>query len=122
MTMKQINKEYGISLVGLIIILAIAGFIFVLLAKMVPAYSEFYAIKRAIVSIKDQGRSVPDFQRAFSKYADAGYITTVKSTDLNITKNANGVVVISVDYEKRIELPDGFAIVKRFQASTDQAQ
>ena len=56
------NSRYqqGITLVGLIVVLAVIGAIAVLAMKVTPTVTEYFSIKKAIASVKAAGGSVPE--------------------------------------------------------------
>lgn len=103
MQTKQIRKQQGMTLVGLILMLAVLGFIAVLGMKVVPSITEYMAVKNAIVKIKNTGGTPNDMRIAFTKAADVAYIESVSSKDLEITQ-VNGETEISFAYDKKIPL------------------
>ncbi len=111
------NKQRGISLVGLMFILAIIALLAMLVMKVVPAVIEFNSIKGAIVSAKAGGSTVREIQGSFDKQAETGYITSITSKDLEITKNGEDVVV-SFAYQKKIPLLGPASLLLEFTGST----
>lgn len=103
MQTKQIRKQQGITLVGLILMLAVLGFIAVLGMKVVPSISEYMAVKNAMMKAKNTGGTPVDMRNAFDKAAYASYIESVSSKDLEITQ-VNGETEISFAYDKKIPL------------------
>jgi type II secretory pathway pseudopilin PulG len=111
------SRQQGISLVGLILVLAVLGFIGVLALKIVPTYTEFRAIQNAIVSAKNTGGSVVEMQRSFDANATAAYISSINSRDLIIAKE-NGEWEISFAYEKKIPLVGPASLLLEYQGTT----
>jgi hypothetical protein len=112
------NKQQGISLVGLIIVLAVLGFFGVLALKIVPTYSEYRAIQNAIVEAKKVGNgNVVEIQKSFDSNAIAGYISSITSRDLIIGKE-NGEMEVSFAYEKKIPLVGPASLLLEYQGST----
>ena len=62
-------KQEGISLVGLIVVLAVAGFVGILALKIVPTYSEYRAVLNAIKAAKATGGGVREIQNSFDANA-----------------------------------------------------
>jgi type II secretory pathway pseudopilin PulG len=79
------QRQEGISLVGLIVVLALLGAVLVLGLKIVPTYTEYRAIQNAIVTAKSAG-SVVEIQKSFDASAVASYISSINSRDLIIEK------------------------------------
>ena len=112
------RRQQGISLVGLILVLAVLGFIGVLGLKIVPTYTEYRAIQNAIVTAKGVGgNSVVEIQKAFDASATTGYISSINSHDLVIGKE-NGEMEVSFAYEKKIPLVGPASLLLEYQGTT----
>jgi type II secretory pathway pseudopilin PulG len=111
------KRESGVSLIGLIFVLAILGFIGVLGLKIVPTYTEFRAIQNAIVTAKAAGGSVVDMQKSFDASAVAGYISSISGRDLIIGKE-DGETEISFAYEKKIPLVGPASLLLEYEGTT----
>jgi len=112
------DRQRGISLVGLIVVLAALGFIGVLGLKIVPTYTEYRAIQNAIVSAKSiGGNSVVEIQKAFDASATTGYISAIDGRDLVIGKE-NGEMEVSFAYEKKIPLVGPASLLLEYQGTT----
>jgi hypothetical protein len=112
------KHQLGVSLVGLLI----GGAIFIVLAmlglKMVPSYIEFFAIKKAIAAVGEEARNGANaaaIRRSFDNRATIDAIDSVKAADLEITKDATGVVV-SAAYRKEVPLVSNIGIYIDFSA------
>ncbi|MYM74198.1 DUF4845 domain-containing protein [Duganella sp. FT109W] len=111
------KRQQGISLVGLIVVLAALGFVLMLGLKIVPTYMEYRAIKNAIVTAKATGGGVIEIQKSFDASATAGYISSISSRDLIIEKN-NGETDISFAYEKKIPLVGPASLLLEYEGTT----
>jgi Tfp pilus assembly protein PilE len=119
MMQTGLKRQNGISLVGLIIVLAALGFIGVLALKIVPTYTEYRAIQNAIVTAKATGGSVIEIQKSFDASATTGYISSITSRDLIIGKE-NGEMEISFAYEKKIPLVGPASLLLEYQGTTSK--
>jgi hypothetical protein len=117
MKSRSNQKQTGVSLSGLIFILAILGAIAVLAMKVVPTVTEYMSIKKAIVSAKSSASTPAEARAAFDRQADVGYIDSVSGKDLEIVPQ-NGVMEISFAYEKRIPLVGPASLLLDYQGST----
>ncbi len=113
----SVNKQSGITLVGLIMSLVVLGLIAVLAMKVVPTVIEFQAIKKAIAYAKNAGSSPREIQNAFENQADVGYIESIKARDLIITRTSDGFDV-AFEYEKRIPLFTSVSLVIDYSGTT----
>ena len=112
------SKQSGVSLVGLIMVLAVLGFLGVLALKIVPTYTEYRAIQNAIVEAKRAGgTSVIEIQKSFDANATVSYISSINSHDLIIGKE-NGEMEISFAYEKKIPLVGPASLLLEYAGTT----
>jgi hypothetical protein len=116
---KMQQRQSGISLVGLICVLAVLGFFVLLALKIVPTYAEYRAIKNAIVTAKATGGGVVEIQRSFDASVAAGYIDSISSRDLIIEK-VNGETEVSFAYEKKIPLVGPASLLLEYEGTTDK--
>jgi hypothetical protein len=117
MKSRSNQKQAGVSLTGLIFILAIVGMIAVLGMKIVPTATEYMAIKKAIVTAKSAGSTPAEIRTSFDKQAEVGYIESISGKDLEIGAE-NGDVEVSFAYEKRIPLVGPASLLIDYQGST----
>ncbi|VXB99306.1 DUF4845 domain-containing protein [Massilia sp. 9I] len=111
-------RQTGISLTGLILVLAVLGVAAVFALKLLPTYTEYSAIKDAIVRAKEAGGTQREIQVAFDKNADINSVTAIKGRDLTITRD-NGEVQVSFAYEKRVPLVGNVSLLIDYAGTTD---
>lgn len=114
-------EQRGITLVGLIFVLAILGMIGVLILKIVPTVTEYMSIKKAIVVAKAAGSTIPEIRASFDKQADTGYVEAISSKDLDIVRTSDGFD-ISFAYEKKIPLIGPASLALDYEGSTATAK
>ena len=114
------KRQRGISLVGLIVVLAIMGFAAIVAMKTVPAFAEYSAAKDAINLAKAAGGSPREMQVSFDKNADVNDIDAIAGRDLVISKDT-GETEISFEYEKRIPLFANVSLLFDFAGTTDKS-
>jgi hypothetical protein len=123
--MKNINlrlagNQNGLSLIGLIFMLAVLGAIAMIGMKVTPTVIEFYSIKNAIQTAKKAGGSVANIQAIFDKQAEIGYFDAISGKDLVISKNGDDVE-ISFAYEKKIPLVGPANLLLEYEGTTAKA-
>jgi len=121
MEVRSENTQRGVSLVGLIFLLAILSMVGLVALKVVPTVTEFMTVKKSIVAAKAVGTSIPEIRNSFDKQADAGYVDSIAGKDLNIVKTEDGFEV-SFAYEKKIPLAGPVSLVIDYQGSTAPAR
>lgn len=115
------QHERGISLVGLIIVIAILGVIGLIGAQVLPTVIEYRAIVSAVDRAKkDGGDSIKNIQESFNKSAEVGYITSISGRDLLIERNG-AEFDISFAYEKKIPLVGPASLLLEYEGTTVKA-
>jgi len=101
------KRQQGLSLLGLIFGGFVLIFALLLVMKVTPSYLEYFAIKKAVVSIANEtrgrGASVSDIRRRFENRSAVDDFSSVKASDLEITKEGNDVV-LGFGYRKEVPL------------------
>jgi hypothetical protein len=111
------QRQQGLSLVSLIFLGLIAIVLLTIGFKLVPSLIEYLAIDRAVQKIKNEGSTVREIRSAFDRYATIDDIKSIQSKDLDITKDADGVV-ISYAYSYSVSLADNVRLVIDYSGST----
>lgn len=110
--------QSGITLTGLIVGAVVLVLAALLAMKVAPPYLEFFNAKKLITQIANEGKtSVPDIRQAFDLKSSIDDVTTVKGSDLEITKEG-AEVVISFSYRKEIPLFGNAGIYLDFAADS----
>jgi hypothetical protein len=114
-------KQKGLGFAGVLTVLVAIILAAIIGMRVVPAYIEFFTIKKAIASMTQSGElrnaSVADVRRSFDRRTQIDDISAIKATDLEITKEG-GEVVIGFAYEKRIPLFKNISLVIDFAGSS----
>ena len=110
------NKQRGVAISDLILWGIVISILALLGMKAGPEYLEFYKIQKSVKSISagSSDQTVAGIRAAYDRYADVNYITTLKGTDLDISKEGNGVV-IAFAYERRIPLFFNVSLLLEFE-------
>lgn len=110
-------KQRGISLSGLIFVLAVLGVIAVFAMKVFPTYLEYKASKDAIAAAKATSGSDREMRQAFDKNADINRIEAIAGSDLIISKES-GETELSFAYQKKVPLFANVSLLIDYAATT----
>jgi hypothetical protein len=115
------TRQRGISITGLIAGVIILFVLALFGMKVIPSFMEFRTAKNGIEAIarEKQGASVADIRRAFEARATIDDITSVKPTDLEITKEGSEIV-IAFAYRKEVSLFGGVGLYIDYSAKSKQ--
>jgi hypothetical protein len=78
--------------------------------------SEYFAVEKAVQKAGADGQTVRDIRNAFDRYATIDDIKSISGKDLDITKDADRIVV-SYAYSYSIPVLDNVRIVIDFSGS-----
>jgi type II secretory pathway pseudopilin PulG len=113
----SLNAQRGVSLTGLIFVLAVIGVVAVFAMKVFPTFLEYQAAKNGIVAAKATGGTVLEMQQSFDKNADINRVEAITGKDLLISKET-GETEISFAYEKRIPIAANVSLLIDYAATT----
>ena len=118
------SHQCGLSLLGFIFSAAILVMLAIVAMKMVPAYIEFYAVKRILMTMDKENElgsmSNAEIRKDFTRRAGADFISAVKAEDLTITRTADNTLV-NATYEFRTGLVGNVSLVIDFDAVSNPA-
>ena len=93
------KQQQGLSLIGLLIISAVLVFVAIIGFKLLPAYIEYFTIKRVVSDLAHgyevRGGAPRDVMYAFDRRATIDNITSIRGSDLEVTKQGDGFEVVA---------------------------
>ncbi|GAB7128363.1 hypothetical protein JCM19000A_28700 [Silvimonas sp. JCM 19000] len=109
------RKQQGLSFFGFIMVAVFVAAVAVTFFKVIPAYVEYFNIKKTIKTIAKEGAGQPpaEIRSAFSKHAEIDDIESVKASDLQI-QQAGGNTSVSVNYQRTVPLVANISLLFDF--------
>ena len=109
------RSQRGFSLLVVMALAIVAATVVLLFLKIVPVYSEYYAIKETLDALaKETGKSEYDLRRHFNGRAAVQDIVSVKADNLVIVSSPS-VLGIGVRYSREVPLKKGIKLVFDFE-------
>ena len=99
------SRQSGITLIGFLIVLLVLGFFAFMAMKLVPAYIEFFGVKKAMSQIATSGtnQDLDGIRRDLMFKMGFQYVDDATIQPKNITLDrANNGARLNVSYEKQI--------------------
>lgn len=101
------SKQSGITLIGFLIIMAIVAFLAYMAMKLLPSYSEYMGVGKAMTQIATEGtngKSLDDIRRELMFKMNFQYVddATIKPTNITIKRDSGGASQLQVIYDKQI--------------------
>ena len=114
------RTQSGMTLIAFVIVLAVVGLFAYVAMKLVPMYSEYYAVKQALKGLAaEPGIADQDpakIQDLFFRRLYISYAEDVKPEHVKITRGDNGWKM-DVNYELRKPMIANLDVVGKFSAS-----
>lgn len=118
------KNQRGVTLGGVMIFMFLVGFFAYAAARILPAYSDYWVVKKVITNMASQ----PDFKdwkdrdiyMKFDKEMSLNNITTISSSDLLVDRKTNSVTLsTSFSAKKPFIGPVGFCMDFHVEASSN---
>lgn len=117
------QKQYGLSLSGLLLWSVILVIGAVTAMKIVPAYTEFALVKKALVSVAKNPElkdgPVSQIRAAFDKQATIDNIKVIAGKDIEVS-HESGQPVLAVNYPVKIPLVANASLYIDFSAASNK--
>ena len=101
------NRQRGLSLLGLIITAGVLVFFALVGFKLLPSYIEFWTVQRIVSDLgrspELRGGTVLSVQNAFDRRATIDNVTSVKGKDLEVSKVGDGFEIVA-SWSSRVPL------------------
>ena len=112
-------KSRGLTIIGFLLVAAVAIIFIAVGARMVPAYIEYYSVQKSLEkSLQDakDPTAVADVRKSFTRYLQTDYIDSVDASDVDIQKQGNEVTA-SVAWSRKLHLAGNVSLYLDFEAT-----
>ena len=101
------TKQSGVTLIGFLVILLVVGFFGYMAMKLVPAYTEYGGVVKAMNGIASEGtngKSPDGIRRDLMYKLSMQYVddSTIQPGDITITHDNGGTSMLNVTYDKDV--------------------
>jgi len=117
------RKQHGVSLTGLIFRLALIGFVGLMAAKMLPAYIEFFAVKKIFATMENAGEmkgTVAEIRKAYDRRNAIEDVKNVQGADLEISRAGGGETVVTAAWSTKIPMVSNVNACLDFLVTTEK--
>ncbi len=115
--MNTRNGQNGMTMIGWLVVLALIGFIALIVLRLAPAYMEYYSVVQAMEQAHSQAtpESTPAaIRQGIGRRFTINNITSVKPTDIKVTR-VDGKFKLDLYYEYRTPMMGNVDAVVVFQ-------
>jgi hypothetical protein len=114
------NQQRGLSLIGLLMVSALIVVVALIGFKLLPAYIEYFTVKRVITDIAFspdlRGGGAREVMRAFKQRSTIDDITSIDASELEVTKEGEGFTIIAA-YQRCVPLMSNVSVCIDFEAT-----
>ncbi|MEO7478881.1 MAG: DUF4845 domain-containing protein [Lysobacteraceae bacterium] len=112
------RTQRGITFLSFLIVLVVLGCIAYLAMRLIPAYTEYFSVVKALKGVaQEPGIQTMDqtsIHNLIGRRFNISYVETLDDKDVVITRNSNGMT-LSVDYEVRKPVVGNVDLIVHFQ-------
>lgn len=116
--MRNFARQDGISLGGVLLVLALIGLAALVAIRLVPVYLESFTVKESVISVVDEAKREPltpvQMRDLIVKRFRINNVKVVKKDDI-IIKREGFFYKITVDYEVRTPFIQNIDFVVKFE-------
>jgi hypothetical protein len=119
---KSMRKQRGVSLIGAIFWMAIIGFVGVMAAKLLPAYIDYFAVRKMFAAMEQNGETkgtVSNIRDAYDRRNAIEDVKALSGRDLEISK-AGGETVVTANWSQKVPLFSNLSACMDFVVSTEK--
>jgi len=115
---RPLSSQRGTSVMGLVVIAIVVGFVMLMGVRVFPAINEYLTIRKTVASIMRANPATPnDVRTAFEKATEVEYsIHTVTAKDLQVTQNGDKLTT-TFAYNAEIPIIEPVFLLIKFQGS-----
>ena len=117
--MDHRKRHGGLTLIGFVFVAAVIAIFVVVGARVTPAYIEYYSVQKSLEKTLAEAKdptSAASVRQTFDRYLAAEYIDSIRSRDLEMSKEGNQVT-LSVAWTRKLHLVGNMSLFLDFEAS-----
>jgi len=122
--MNMQRKVRGITLIGFLVLLCVAGFFAYLVMRLVPVYVEYFGVVKSMEMIKNEPgaaqKSLEEIRRELNVKFDTQYVddSTIPPQSIQL-KREGGAATLRISYEKRVPFMYNIDLLATFDKSVN---
>ncbi len=116
-------KQQGLSMIGWLVVLAVAGILLLAAFRLAPLYIDNSFVKASLNSLEKENAielTSGGIRRKVSNYFTINNVRDVSAKDIKITRE-KGRLIVTLDYERRVNFIANIDFVVVFNNMYDSA-
>lgn len=113
------NRQRGVTFVGMVFIAGLIVFVAIIGLKLTPAYIEYFTVLRNVQDVARETRTgaLGEVQASFRKHAQIDGVQSVRAEDVEVDKEGDKVVVKAI-WSTKVKLFGNLSACIDFVASS----
>lgn len=120
--MNKWHRQNGMTAIGWLLVLGLIAFFVLITLRMVPLYLEYAKVVSALESLENEPgitrKTKSEIVKMVQKRFQVNDVKNVSAKQLEVKKD-KGVLVISIDYERREHLVSNIDVVAKFDKKVE---
>jgi hypothetical protein len=116
--MRERRRQRGLSIVGFIFVAAVLVAVAMIGFRVTPAYIEYFSVQSALEKALAEARDLQttrEIAKSFDRYADSGYIESVRGTDIELQRQGNQISA-SISWTRKLHMVGNASLFLEFDA------
>jgi hypothetical protein len=116
------DTQRGLSMIGFLFTAAVVVAVAMIGFRVTPAYIEYYAVQKAMqdtLNTVHDVNNLAEFRRALDGRLNVNYVDSIKSSDIEFSKQGNSVVA-RASWERKLHLVANAFILLEFEAEASR--
>lgn len=117
--MRKRTSQRGLTILGFLFVATVIVACAMIGFRVAPSYIEYYAVEKALKRSLEETRefqSPVEVRKAFQRFADSGYIDSVRGADIDVQKTGNEIIAY-VSWTRKLPLVANVSLFLEFDAS-----
>jgi hypothetical protein len=120
--MRSHSNVRGITLIGFLFLLIVAGFFAYLAMKLVPLYTEYFGVVKSLEQLRDdagaQNKSLAEIKNDLGLKFSAQYVDDLPPQAIQM-HHEGGASIVTIEYERRVHFFYNIDLVASFTKSVN---
>lgn len=116
--MNRIGRQKGATAISWILIVALIGFLALMVLKIAPVYMNSFTVKSVLSDMEKEpslgSKSLAEIISTLNKRLSVNMIDTIKRDDIYI-ENKKNTIILEIDYEVRRNLIGNIDFIVHFE-------
>lgn len=118
--MRTTHRQRGMTLIGFLIVLIVLAFFVLIIMKLFPVYSEYYAVRTSLRALQQEpgiaAKSPEEVRELINRKWYISYVKTPTQKNVKVTRRG-GQYLVNVAYERRGNLVYNLDYIASFDTS-----